>query len=121
MPEHRLNVLGGYQVLGQYPSNTGFIPAAQNGHWHYRVRSRTSELIDQEGAVPFLCSLWKGSHHAFSEHILHSRTFDPLMLHHLFSSEEAAIIKQKSEEIYQEARSGQFQGEKTEHIQPSFE
>ena len=43
------------------------------------------------------------------------------MLHHLFSSEEAAIIKQKSEEIYQEARSGQFQGEKTEHIQPSFE
>jgi len=54
--------------------------------------------------------------------VAHFKTFGFLVLRHLFTPEEMDIIKQESDEIFQEARGGaEFSGEEWQAEQPFFE
>ena len=56
-----------------------------------------------------------------AEQIAHYEAFGFLVLRRLFSAEEAALMKNEAEEIFDEDRGRPFAGETTEYIQPFFE
>ena len=57
-----------------------------------------------------------------AEQIAHYEVFGFVVLKHLFTVDEVAIMKREAEEIFEEARGGRsFAGDQTEYVQPFFE